>query len=71
MKFKQGYYVAVNPIGIYHSAKSDKFIKKCKPKEFINQIQNLIYEESIQCYMTRKDINIYNNIRKQYGIEME
>ena len=71
MKFKQGYYIAVNPIGIYHSVKPDKYIKKCKPDEFKSRVSQLLYEESIQCYMTKKHIKHYNEIKQQYEIEME
>lgn len=71
MKFKQGYYIAVNPIGIYHSVSPDKYVKKCKPNEFKNRIQSLSYEESIQCYMTKRDITHYNEIKQQYDIETE
>lgn len=71
MKFKQGYYIAINPIGIYHSVRPDKYIKKCKPNEFINKASNLMYEESIQCYLSKRDIKYYNEIKQQYEIEME
>lgn len=67
IKLKQGYYIAINPIGIYHSSKSDKYIKKCKPLEFKDKINNLKYEESIQCYLTEKNFNILRNLN--YEIE--
>jgi len=68
MKFKQGYYIAINPIGIYHSIKPIQ-CKKCKPIEFKQQIQKLTYQEGIQCYMTKRDIQIFNNLN--YEIEIE
>jgi len=68
MNFKQGYYIAINPIGIYHSTKPIQ-CKKCKPIEFKQQIQQLTYQEGIQCYMTKRDIQIFNNLN--YEIEIE
>lgn len=68
MKFKQGYYIAINPIGIYHSTKPIQ-CKKCKPIEFKQQIQQLTYQEGIQCYMTKTNIRVYNEINQEYGIK--